>query len=612
MVKRGSVSQDSEHDRWGELLHAAAATTDYRRFGTLVRTRKKLLEAGVQPDRRKTVRLALLGTANTHFCSGPLALALECLGIGAEIHCTDYGTYAHEIMDHGSSLHRFRPDVVHFVNSPFVQPEWSSHDQDREQVERTVTDVVDHWLGLCERLNATLGCEIVFDNFHRPDVRPLGNLSARVPGTAVAFLARVNAELSRRAPSFVHINDVDWLASLHGVARWHDPRFWYHAKQATSFECLAHYAHNSARVIASIYGSPRKVLVLDLDNTLWGGVIGDDGLEGIRIGQGSSEGEAFLAFQRYLLDLKARGVLLAVCSKNEDANARLPFTDHPEMVLRLDDLVSFRANWEPKPNNLLEMARELNLGIDSFVFVDDNPAERDLMRLRLPQVLTVEVGADPEHYSRILDQCAPFEISALSSEDARRTEQYRGNSERERLLTTAGAYREYLEALKQQARIGPFQPQRLDRITQLINKTNQFNLTTIRMTHTEVAQLLSDERKVTVAVELSDRFGDNGLIAAVVGSVRDGALAIDLWLMSCRVLKREVERLLCNYLVAVARERRIERIEGVYAPSKRNAIVKDHYATLGFECIEQAPDGATRWALDVRSYEATPTPIEVT
>jgi FkbH-like protein len=395
------------------------------------------------------------------------------------------------------------------------------------------------------------------------------------------------------------------------VNQWFDQRYWFHAKQPISFECLVPFVRNTARIIGALFGITAKCLVVDLDNTLWGGVIGDDGIEGIAIGEGDAMGEAFKAFQEYLLKLKQRGILLAVCSKNEEANALAPFQEHPEMVLKRKDFVSFKANWQPKPDNLREIAKELNIGIDSLVFVDDNPAEREHVRQILPQVKIVELSDDPADYPKLLDEEGFFEITALSHEDIQRTEQYIGNIERKHLEESTISYADYLASLEQKAVIRPFDEKYLDRISQLINKTNQFNLTTLRLSRSQVEERMQDSKTLTAYVRMADRFGDNGLISVFSARREADELLIDEWLMSCRVFKRGVENLLCNYIVEKAREMGVTKLRGIYIPTEKNGLVRDHYKSLNFSLVDNVQDGSSHWSLYLDTYKPFAVQIEL-
>ena len=362
----------------------------------------------------------------------------------------------------------------------------------------------------------------------------------------------MNLELGLNAPPFVRVCDLEYLANRSGALAGEDARGWFESKQPCSPSLLVDVCREAANLILGLRTPPKKVLVLDLDNTLWGGVVADDGLEGIEIGDTSPRGEAFKAFQKYIRSLKERGVLLAVCSKNDHARAIEAFEKHPEMVLRASDFVSFKANWEPKSDNLRQMAADLDLGIDSFVFVDDNPAEIEIVRQFAPAVTTILLGDDPADYAGQLQDCRLFEPRSITREDQERTGQYRAESERQTLLASAADMDAYLESLAMEAVIREFTPVDVPRLAQLINKSNQFNLTTRRRTEAEVQALIRQPDHVGLSVRLQDRFGDHGLISIVVGRETGDSLVIDTWLMSCRVLKRQVEELVLNELARLA------------------------------------------------------------
>ncbi len=596
---------------WRCLADLAATVEDYPTLAALCRARRKLASAGSREGARRTVRIALLGGATTELLEEPLQLFVETLGLDAVIHRADFNTFAPEMLDADSATARFRPDVVVLVTTPANLPQWPAVDADLAAVGRMVDDTCAYWLDLCARLHAHTPCEIVLNNFHPLPTRPLGNLAAKTPWDANNFLRRVNLRLGELAPPYVHINDVESLAAERGVRHWFDPRYWFHAKQPVSFTCLAAYVRNTARIIGALFGCTAKCLVLDLDNTLWGGVVGDDGVDGIRIGEGDAVSEAFKAFQEYLLKLKQRGVMLAVCSKNELPNALAAFRERRDMVLKRDDFVGFIANWDPKPDNLIQLAAELNIGLNAFVFVDDNPAEREHVRQRLPEVKVIELTDDPADYPRLVDESGYFEIAAISAEDRRRTQQYQSNIERERLRESAGDYQSYLATLDQRAVIRPFEEKHLERITQLINKSNQFNLTTLRLSRSQVEEKMRDENHLTVYVRLADRFGDNGLISVFAAHRERDSLVIDLWLMSCRVLKRGVESLLLNHVADRARSMGVSFLDGVYRPTAKNALVGEHYPRLGFQALKSESDGTSYWRLALSAFRPADVPIAV-
>jgi FkbH-like protein len=357
--------------------------------------------------------------------------------------------------------------------------------------------------------------------------------------------------------------------------------------------------------VKAVYGRTKKCLVLDLDNTLWGGVIGDDGLQNLILGRDHPVGEGYWNFQRYVKNLRQRGILLAVCSKNELENAQEGFT-HPDSILKLDDFSAFKANWNPKSENIREIAAELNIGLDSLVFVDDNPAERALVAAQVPEVAVPDVGSDVSFYAEALEREGYFETNRIVQDDLERAAFYQGNAERAALESTFQNYGEFLASLAMEAEIGPFLPVYLERITQLINKSNQYNLTTKRYTSAEVEAVSRDGNAITLYGRLRDKFGDNGLVSVIIASVHGDKAEIDLWLMSCRVLKRDMEIAMFDALAEECQARGVRTITGVYIPSKKNGMVADHYEKLGFSRVagaEEDPAQRTIWQYEIpRGY----------
>jgi FkbH-like protein len=548
------------------------------------------------------LRIAILGGATTGFLEQPLKLELETHGISCELFCGDYNTFVSEMMDKNSDTATFNPDITFLLLTPYNISDWPVIGDTPDEVDELAERVSNHWLGLCESFHSITGSEIIVNNMHMLPVRPSGNLGCRLPWDRNSFLGRINQKLGTSAPPYVHILDVASLSSLYGISRWFDIRYWHHSRQPVAFECIVPFVRNVSAIISGIYGRSCKCVVLDLDNTLWGGVVGDDGIEGIRVGEGDAESESFKSFQEYLLELKNRGVLLAVCSKNNEDIALAAFEQLPEMVLKRDDFVSFKANWDTKPENLLAIAEELNIGLDAMLFVDDNPAEREHVRQALPGVKVLELSDDPALYPALLDQCGLLEPVSITSEDREKTDQYHKNAKRKEIESTHSDYDGYLKSLEQRAEIRNFEPNHLDRITQLINKTNQFNLTTRRLSRSEVEALMNSEDAFSIYVRLVDRFGDNGLISVLSGHKKDNILYVDLWLMSCRVFKRGIEYLLANYLFEHADELGIDTVHGIYIPTAKNSLVKNLYESLGFQKIDE-DDNKSSWEIRVKDYE---------
>jgi FkbH-like protein len=586
---------DAAENATAQFRSTIAPDMDFTKAASTVRRLSKIRRQGVRSA--TSARVAVLGSTTTTQLAAFLDVFLFAQHVDAEIYEAPYGLLRQEILDRNSELYRFCPKFIFLATTRRDLGPLPAPSDSPEAMDSAVETAVSEWLTLWQTAHDRIGCQIIQNNFDTPPWRVFGNLELSHVGAPGNFIDKVNRELSRRAPRWVSIHDLDGFAASVGRWNWGDERFFHLAKLPCAPEHLAPYAHNVAALISARLGRSRKCLVLDLDNTLWGGVIGDDGLAGIAIGQGDAVGEAYLAFQRYAKSLGERGVILAVCSKNEEANAREPFEKHPEMVLRLNDISCFVANWEDKAANLRRIAGELDIGLDSLVFVDDNPAERALVRSLLPEVAVPEIPSDPADYVRAVEQHRYFETVALSAEDFKRTEYYRANVQRQQTVSNMADLDEFLRSLEMRGWIGPIGEIELDRSVQLIGKSNQFNMTTRRYSAADVQRMLASSDWVTRVVKLVDRFGDNGLISVLLARQLDDALAIDTWLMSCRVLKRGVEQFLLDHLVMLARERGLRRLTGEYIPTAKNALVKHHYRDLGFTEVLTGADGRTYWQL---------------
>ena len=510
--------------------------------------------------------------------------------------------YRQELADPRSGLYAFRPEVVCFAfDAEHLAPAVGG------ELGRTMDTLRHCWRAAQEAFDCAVMQQTALPRF------PLlmGSNEHRL-GSQAATVQRLNEQLREAASAAnVALLSVDTAAAIDGTAAWFDPALWFSAKQEVHPRASVLYGDLLGRLLGTVRGRSAKCLVLDLDNTLWGGVIGDDGLEGIVLGQGSPAGEAHVALQRYARQLAQRGVILAVCSKNDHANAIAPFESHPEMVLRREDIACFVANWQDKATNLRQIAQTLQIGLDALVFVDDNPAERRLIRTELPQVAAPELPEDPAGYVGCLSEAGYFEAIDLTAEDSERTAQYRANAEREALRETATDLDSYLRGLEMRLVWSPFDVAGLKRITQLINKTNQFNLTTERRTEPQVMALIEDAAAVTLQLRLTDVHGDNGMIGVLIGCVEGEALRMDTWLMSCRVLGRGVEDVALNLLCELALERGCTRLEGTYRPTPKNGMVRDHYSRFGFALRLAEPDGTTNWSLPLSGFAPRATPMRV-
>ncbi len=556
------------------------------------------------------MRLAILGSSTLSHLEGAIRVAALRRGLYVQTCVGPYDQYLQALLDRGSDLHRFSPTHVLFSFDGRRLARMGA----AGSVERGLDDAAgDHLKHCWDLARSAFGCTVLQQTVLDVEPPRLGQNEQRLPGSPAARIDRLNHRLRIAADAEgVQLIALDRRARQDGVRAWHDPVHWARTKQEVLPQAAPVYGDLVARVLAAEQGRVAKCLVLDLDNTLWGGVIGDDGLDGIVLGQGSAEGEAYLAVQQYASDLADRGVLLAICSKNDEAVARSAFENHPEMHLTLDRISAFVANWDDKATNLTAIAGTLNIGLDSLVFLDDSPFERDLVRRLLPEVMTPEIPDDePALIPNLIADAGYFEALALTEEDFTRTRQYADN--RARAAQTVGTdMAGYLADLAMTLECRPFDAAGLTRIVQLINKTNQFNVTTRRYTADEVSSVMNDPDAFGLQFRLRDRFGDNGMIAVAIGRISGSRCMIDTWLMSCRVLGRGVEQVSLNCIVAAARTHGADTLIGLYRPTAKNAMVADLFSRLGFVgADEQAVDGERSFRLDLSRYSPFESPIEV-
>lgn len=556
----------------------------------------------------RPIKVALLAGSTTNHFAEILALWLGFQGFSAEIYQAPFGQTVQEVLDPTSGLYTFAPDVVWIFDT------WRDvhldvvNGADRKAVNASIDQAVKSKAVLWEMLHRYSSALIFHNNLDIPSHDVFGHFEANVPWSRRALMRSYNLRLADAVSDGIILFDLDHVSSCWGKDRWIDERYWYHSKHAFAFDALGTVAFQFARLVAAAKGLSRKCLVLDLDNTLWGGVIGDDGLDGILLGNGAA-GEAFQNFQQYVRALKERGIILAVCSKNEDANAREPFLSHPGMRLSLDDIAVFRANWENKADNIRHIAATLNIGLDSLVFVDDNPAERALLRSCLPMVEVVDLPSDPSGYVDALHRSHLFEAVSFSREDALRNEFYRANAGRTELRAQFADLTSYLASLEMSSETGPLDSFSLPRSAQLINKSNQFHLTGRRYSEVELRALTARSDWACRYFTLRDRLGDNGLIAVVLlRRVGEEAL-VDTWVMSCRVLGRGMEEFILNELVLKASSMGCGWLLGRYVPGKKNGLVAGLYERLGFAPHAGGEAGETWWRLDLSGFQALPTHI---
>jgi FkbH-like protein len=598
---------------WDNAVALANARLNFVLTNALDETLRRVLPAGPERLVTKKVRLAVIGSSTlTHLLAGIRTAGLR-RGIWIDTYENEYGQYLQELSDADSALHEFKPTAILVALDAYHLTAGITAGMDAATADAALTEMQDRITKVWRLARDGFRCPILQQTALPVHLPVLGNNEHRLPGSRAWFVTRLNATIRTMAEQEgVDILAIDDRAVRDGIGRWHDAALWHRSKQEVSPTAGPLYGDLVGRWLAAKQGRSFKCLVLDLDNTIWGGVIGDDGLEGIALGQGSPLGEAYTAFQEYARELSRRGVILAVCSKNDEATALEPFEKHPDMVLKRGDIASFVANWSNKADNIRAIAQELNIGLDSLCFIDDNPFERNLVRQELPMVAVPEVSDDPTGYPVALADAGYFEGLSVTDEDRERTSQYQGNKARDALKAAVTDLPSYLRGLEMTLVWKGFDKIGLQRIVQLINKSNQFNLTTRRYTDEDIIAVMADPDAFGLQLRLTDRFGDNGIIAIIIGRLlANGDLYVDTWLMSCRVLGRQVEPTTLNLIATEAAKLRARRIVGEYIPTKKNSMVKDHYTRLGFVVIGSDDAGGNSNILDLATFVPAETFIHV-
>ena len=564
------------------------------------------------PAGAATVRIALTGSGTLGSLGVHLRVACAQAGLHPSVYVSDFGQWAQDILSPTTALYTFSPDVIvlllagstlfpRTLHDPEAKPEALEAERTRGLAE------IDSLVRAAHRHSP--GASLILHTLSLPDRSPFGLLDLKNERGQRARVEALNAALVElvRDRKEVLLLDQERVEARHGKSRVRDDRLWYMAGIPFSESFLQVLAAEYVRMIRPLKGLVRKCIVLDLDETLWGGVVGEDGLAGIKLGGNDAPGNAYHDFQIGLDGLQRRGVLLALCSKNNPDDVWPVIDSHPHMVLRRSHFAASRINWRDKASNIVDIARELNLGIDSIVFLDDNPAERALVRQQLPDVLTVEMPADPTYFARTLAELDVFESLELTDEDRRRGEMYRQSRARREFEEGRNAPTEltsHLESLQIVVNIQKATPFSIARVAQLVNKTNQFNLTTRRYTQAQIQTMVdTPESWAVYTVSVTDRFGDLGLTGVAIVRMGLDAWSIDSFLLSCRVLGRGVEHALLAHIVARAREAGAQRVHGLFIQTAKNAPASGFYADRGFCLIATAPedDGATAYELELNS-----------
>ena len=546
--------------------------------------------------------IAILGGSTTNDVKNVLELFLLNYSIKPNFYESDYNQFYEDAMFPNPELEAFKPDIIYFHTSNRNILDYPLMGETAEDIDSLLNSAYSKFESMWNRVAEVYHCPIIQNNFEMPFYRLLGNRDASDIHGKINFLTRLNLlfyDYAQKNSNF-YIHDINYESATYGLEKWADPFYWHMYKYAMCVPAIPYTSFGVANIIKSIFGRNKKVLSIDMDNTLWGGIIGDDGVDNIEIGQETSLGQIYSEFQTYLKAQKQLGVLLAINSKN-DYEVALSGLKRPDSVLKEEDFVAIKANWNSKDKNLVDTAADLNLLPESFVFVDDNPAEREIVRNGLNGVAVPEISG-VEHYIQTIDKAGYFEVTSFSGDDLKRNEMYMENTKRAKAESSFENYDDYLNSLEMKGIIKNFEPMYMSRISQLTNKSNQFNLTTKRYSQSEIEEIADNKAHITLYGKLEDKFGDNGVVSVVIGNIKNDELHIDLWIMSCRVLKRDMEYAMMDEIVQKCQEEGIKKIYGYYYPTAKNGMVKDFYQIQGFDKINEDEEGNTTWRYTIQEH----------
>lgn len=549
-----------------------------------------------------TLRVALIGDSATQL----LAKALRGMSIerSFQMHLFEaaYNQVERQFMDPSSELYEFDADIIVVFQSTHKLGEYHSGLPIEGQAS-LADERLSFVASICE--NPSLANKkIIYFNYSEIEDTVFGSYANKVTSSLSYQVRKLNFELMNLSQQYpnLFICDIAGLQNKFGRDFMFAPNVYVSTEMILSVDALPYVASRVMDIICAIKGQFKKCLILDLDNTVWGGVIGDDGLEGIQLGHGLGIGKAFTEFQMWVKKLKQRGIIICVVSKNDEETAKEPFEHHPDMVLKLDDIAVFQANWETKVDNIRTIQRILNIGFDSMVFLDDNPFERNIVRENIPGITVPELPEDPGEYLEYLYSLNLFETASYSQADKDRTKQYQVEAQRVSLQKTFENEADFLKSLDMLSTVSGFTKFNTPRIAQLSQRSNQFNLRTVRYTEADITALAEDPNVIDLSFTLEDKFGDNGLIAVIIMKRQDAeTLFVDTWLMSCRVLKRGMENFTLNTMVERARKAGYQRIIGEYLPTTKNKMVEQHYTDLGFQPL--AHTSTAQYVLNISQYK---------
>jgi FkbH-like protein len=587
------------------IVSTSLKVLDYQKINKLIDEHRDRLLAYFE---KAPLRIAILGGYTTQPLAMSIRATLFAEGHLVDIYESEYNSYKMEVLNPNSGLYAFRPDIVLFATGSMNIELFPVHGTSRESVSSLIDSFVTEYESLWKTVKDQTGASIIQHNFEPLHNRTLGRLESKYCWATDQYIEGINQQLWKFDGREIYILDTAWLAKKIGINNWFEPRWYHHSKHGFDPNLTFEYARLFIGLFRAIKGKAKKCLVVDLDNTLWGGIIGDDGLNGIHLGNISAQGEAYAAFCRYLKGLKQRGIILAVNSKNDPGLAKEVFLKHPEMPLKLDDFSSFYSNWDNKSSNLKNIVKDLNIGIDSVVFIDDNPVECEEVRRMLPEVSVIEMSGDPAYFIRHIDQMHFFDQLNITDEDLKRSDSYTVQGKISTINKTSANLDEFLAGLDMTSIVQPSTLDDIPRIEQMFKKTNQFNCTSRSYDYALLSQFIDQENKFCISCWLKDKFVNYGLVSVLVGDIEGEKLRIDNWVMSCRVFSRSFEQFIFNKLIKFAAELNCSGIESEFIPTARNSYIKNLYPKLGFELIRGGDK--QQWICDLAKTQELKTNIK--
>ena len=575
--------------------------TKYRKL-----KRELLADAGSYP----VLKIAILCGATVGIFQDVLELFLLNNGFRPEFYCGDYNRYYEEGTFGTTALDDFKPDIVYYHISVRNILQLLEKGIEQKTYVAPSAETLSNYIEQALRgVQNRYSCKVIVNNFELLPYRVMGNADCYHPLGESKLIQDVNHLLATIAQQNenIYLNDLNYQSAYYGLERWFDNSLWYLYKYPFAMDAIPSVAYNVSNIVKSFQGKNKKMLVLDLDNTLWGGIIGDDGVENLSLGSETPKGMLYSDFQKYIKKLMRKGVAIAVCSKNEEEIAISGFT-HPASILSYEDFVMFKANWLEKPFNIEAIASETNILTDSIVFADDNPAERKLVSDVLPSIGVLPLDI-PENYLRVLDSSGYFEITSITQDDLKRNEYYKKNELRKEASSQYSDYSEYLISLNMSASFRKINPSNISRVVQLINKTNQFNMTTRRFTESELQEYLKVNQHYGICASLQDKFGDNGIVTLALFRIESTCLYLDNWIMSCRVFQRNLEYALFDKLIDFCKENKLTTIVGLFKPTEKNKVVSNFYQSLDF-LFDSKVEDVEKWIFKISDYKEKATGIK--